>query len=186
MRPAIASQANAAIGIAQTSRVRHGMRIALALFFAFGCTASFASAQPAIDISPPYIAGIPLGATQAQARAVMTKPVRVDRLEDGYMRFVSTRQKLESYFRTGTKGVAVVTTWNRQLQTERQVGPCSTLAALKRAYGPLLAPFMQGGKTVAYRYDTLIFTLKGTRVGAVALGRGTPAMYVALSATQCA
>jgi hypothetical protein len=45
----------------------------------------------------------------------MTKPVRLDRLEDAYLRLVSTRQKLESYFRTGTRGVAVVTTWNRQL-----------------------------------------------------------------------
>ena len=185
MRPAIASQANVAIGIAQISNVRHGMRIALALVFAFVCTASFASAQTSIDISPLYIRGVSLGTSQAQARALMTKPIRVDRLEDGYMRFVSTRQKLESYFRTGTKGVAVVTTWNRQFLTERQVGPCSTLTDLKRAYGPLLRPFKQGGKTVAYRVDTLIFTLNGSRVGTVALGRGTPAMYVALSATHC-
>ena len=185
MRPAIASQANVAIGIAQVSSVRHGMRMALALVFALLSTASFASAQPAIGISPLQIGGIPLGTSQAQARARMTEPIRVDRLEDGYMRFVSAKQKLESYFRTGTKGVAVVTTWNRRFLTESQVGPCSTVSALKRAYGPLLRPFEQGGRIVAYRWGDLIFTVKDARVGTVALGRGTQAAYVALGATQC-
>jgi hypothetical protein len=159
------------------------MRIALALLFAFVCIAPLASAQKAIDITPSYIAGITLGTSQA--RALMTKPVRVDRLEDGYVRFVSTRQKLESYFRTGTKGVAVVTTWSGQLETDARIGPCSTVTALVKAYGSRLTPFEQGGRTVAYRLGNLIFTLNGPRVGTVALGRGTQAMYVALSATQC-
>ena len=185
MRPAIASQANAASGIAQISTVRHGMRIALVFVLAF-CIAPLASAQKAIDITPSYIAGIHLGMSQAQARSAMTRPIRIDRLEDGYMRLVSSKQKLESYFRTGTKGVAVVTTWNRQLQTDEQVGPCSTVTALKNAYGSRLVPFKEGGKTVAYRLANLIFTLNGSRVGTVALGHGTQAMYVALSATQCA
>jgi hypothetical protein len=162
------------------------MRIAIALAAALVCTAPLASAQKAIDIAPSYIAGIHLGASQAHARTLMTKPVRLDRLEDGYLRYVSTRQKLESYFRSGTKGVAVVTTWNRQLKTDEQIGPCSTVAALKRAYGSRLVPFRQGGRIVAYRLGPLIFTVEGgKRVGVVALGRGQQAVYVALSATEC-
>jgi hypothetical protein len=162
------------------------MRIALALVFALLCTAPLASAQKAIDITPYYIAGIHLGMSQTQARAMMTKPVRVDRLEDGYLRLVSPRQKLESYFRTGTKGVAVVTTWNRTLQTDEQIGPCSTVAVLKKAYGRRLVPFKQGGRAVAYRLGNLIFTVEGgKKVGVVALGRGTAAVYVALNATEC-
>jgi hypothetical protein len=162
------------------------MRIALAVVLVALAAAGVASAQKAIDITPSNVAGIHLGMSQAQARALMTKPVRLDRLEDGYLRFVSTRQKLESYFRTGTKGVAVVTTWNRQLTTEQGIGPCSTVAALKHAYGTRLVPFRQGGRVVAYRLGNLIFTTEGgRRVGVVALGRGTQAVYVALSATEC-
>jgi hypothetical protein len=137
-------------------------------------------------ITPSSMAGIQLGATRAQARGHMTAPVRLDRLEDGYVRLVSPRQKVESYFRTGTRGVAVVTTWNRRLKTAAQIGPCSTVAALKRAYGPRLVPFRQGGRIVAYRLGRLIFTVEGgRRVGVIALGLGTQAVYVALNATEC-
>ena len=112
--------------------------------------------------------------------------MRLDRLEDGYLRLVSTRRSLESYFRTGTKGVAVVTTWNRRLKTVGGIGPCSTVAALKHAYGSRLVPFRQGGRIVAYRLGLLIFTVEGgKRVGVVGLGRGTQATYVALNATEC-
>jgi len=137
-------------------------------------------------ITASSIAGIHLGATRAQARAHMTAPVRLDRLEDGYVRLVSTRQKVETYFRTGTTGVAVVTTWSRRLRTAAGIGPCSTVTALKNAYGPRLVPFRQGGRVVAYRLGQLIFTVEGgKKVGVVGLGRGTQAMYVALNATEC-
>jgi hypothetical protein len=161
-------------------------RIGIALFFAVLCTAPLASAQKAIDITGGYIVGIKLGMSHAQARTFLTKPVRVDRLEDGYDRLASARQKVEAYFRAGAKGVVVVTTWNRTLQTDEQIGPCSTVAALKAAYGRRLVPFRQGGgKVLAYRLANLIFTVEGKRVGVVALGRGTAAVYVALNATEC-
>ena len=161
------------------------MRSAIVLVLALVCAAPSA-AREAAGITPSSIAGIHLGAGQVQARALMTKPVRLDLLEDGYVRLVSPRQKLESYFRTGTMGVTVVTTWNRQLKTAAGVGPCSTVAGLKRAYGARLVPIRQGGRIVAYRLGGLIFTVEGgRRVGVVALGRGTQAVYVALSATEC-
>jgi hypothetical protein len=162
-------------------------RVGIALAAGFLCTASLASAQKAIDITPNYVAGIQLGMTQAKAVSFLTKPVRTDHLEDGYLRLVSPRQKVEAYFRTGTKGVAVVTTWNRRLQTDEQIGPCSTVTALKHAYGSKLVPFRMGGGTVlAYRLGNLVFTVQdGKRVGVVALGRGNPAVYVALNATPC-
>jgi hypothetical protein len=141
---------------------------------------------PAPSITPSSIAGIHLGASQREARAHMTGPLRVDHLEDGYLRLVSSRQKVESYFRAGTKGVAVVTTWNRRLKTARGIGPCSTVTALERAYAARLVPFRQAGRIVAYRLGPLIFTVEGgKRVGVVALGQGTQAVYVALNATEC-
>ena len=60
------------------------------------------------------------------------------------------------------------------------------MAALKAAYGSRLVPFREGSRIAAYRLGNLIFTVKGgRRVGVVALGRGTQAMYVALNATEC-
>ena len=149
------------------------LRIAIVFVFALLCTAPLASAQKAIDITPDYVIGIKLGMTHAQARALLGKPVRVDRLEDGYDRLVSVRKKVEAYFRVGAKGAVVVTTWSRILRTDKQVGPCSTVAALKTAYGARLHPFRQAGKVIAYRLGNLIFaTPNGTRVTAVAVAVG--------------
>lgn len=151
------------------------------------CAAPLAAAQGPPRISQASIAGIRLGMTQAQARSLLKKPVRLDRLEDGYVRLVSPREKVEAYFRTGTKGVAVVTTWNRQLKTDEQVGPCSTVAALKRAYGSRLVPFRLAGRVAAYRIRNLLFTAESVAsVGVVALSRFNGAtVYIAFNATQC-
>jgi hypothetical protein len=161
-------------------------RLPIALVAGFLCAAPLASAQKAIDVTPEYIVGVKLGMTHAKVRKLLTKPLRVDRLEGGYDRLVSGRQKVEVYFRAGAKGAVVVTTWNRALKTDEQVGPCSTVAALKTAYGSRLRPFRQNGKVIAYRLGNLMFTTEGgRRVGVVALGRGTAATYVALNAPEC-
>jgi hypothetical protein len=160
--------------------------IGIALVLGFLCAAPVASAQKAIDITSDYIVGIKLGMTHAKARVLLGKPVLVGRLEDGYDRLGSDRQKVEVYFRTGSRGAVVVATWNRTLKTDEQIGPCSTVAALKAAYGSRLRPFRQGGRVIAYRLGTLIFTAEGgRRVGVVALGRGTAATYVALNVPEC-
>jgi hypothetical protein len=162
------------------------MRIGVAAVILLLGTSASAVARTSSGITQASIAGIQLGATQAEARASMTKPAHLDRLEDGYIRLVSPRGKLESYFRTGIRGVAVLTTWNRRLRTGKGIGPCSTVAALKRAYAGRLAPFRRGGRVVAYRLGNLIFAVEGgKRVGVVALGRGADAVYVALNATEC-
>ena len=162
------------------------MRAAIALLLGLVCAVPLASAQKAADITQAYIAGIHLGASQARARASMTRPVRLDRLEDGYLRLASTRERVESYFRTGTRGVAVVATWSRLLKTAEQIGPCSTVAALRRAYSSRLVAFRQGGRVVAYRLGRLIFTVEGgKKVGVVGLGLGRQAVYVALNSTEC-
>jgi hypothetical protein len=161
-------------------------RTAIALGFAFLLCTSVASAQKAIDITPDYIVAIKLGMTQAKATALLTKPVRLDRLEEGYTRLVSGKQKVEVYFKRGARGVVSVTTWSKVLRTDEQIGPCSTVAALKRTYGVKLKPFKQGSRIVAYRLGNLIFTAEGgKRVGVVGLGRDVPSVYVALNAPEC-
>jgi hypothetical protein len=166
--------------------VRRRMRVAIVIVAAALAAPLAVAAQPP-GITPTSIAGVRLAMTRAQATARMSPPVRIDRLEDGYLRLVSPGRKVESYFRTGTPGVAVVATWNRRLRTAEQIGPCSTVAALRRAYGSRLVPFRQGGRIVAYRLGRLIFTVEGgKKVGVVGLGLGRQAMYVALNSTECA
>jgi hypothetical protein len=148
------------------------------------CT-SVASARKAIDITPDYIVGVRLGMTQARATALLAKPVRLDRLEEGYTRLVSGKQRVEVYFLRGAAGVVTVTTWNRTLKTDKQVGPCSTIAFLKRAYGARLRPLRQATRIVAYGLGNLIFTVEGTKVGVVGLGRTRAALFVALNAPAC-
>src|SRR5262249_56071587 len=83
------------------------MRAVIVLVAVLACAAPTA-AQKAVDITQSYMAGIHLGASQVQARALMTKPVRLDRLEDGYRRLVSTSQKLESDLPAGTQGLPLL------------------------------------------------------------------------------
>ena len=141
------------------------MRAALVLVavVVLGAT-PLAVAQPAPGITSSSIAGIGFGMTRAQATTRMTKPLRYDRLEDGYARLASPRQKVETYFRMGTRGVAVVTTWSRELKTDDQIGPCSTIAALKHATARSSHSARRPDPGLPAR--ELVFTVNGKRVGA--------------------
>jgi hypothetical protein len=163
------------------------MRVAgVALALGLLCAAAAAAAPAAPGITSSSVAGIELGMSRVQARGLLGTPVRLDRLEDGYERLVSERRRVEAYFRAGAAGVVELTTWSRTLRTAAGVGPCSTVAALKAAYGARLVPFRQGGKVLAYRLGALVFaTGGGPRVRAVALGRGTASTFVALNVPAC-
>jgi hypothetical protein len=161
-------------------------RVVVALVFGLVLCTPLASAAKAIDITPDSIVGIRLAMTQAKASSLLAKPVRIDRLEEGYLRLVSGKVKVEVYFRKGARGVVAVTTWSKVLRTAKQIGPCSSIVALKRAYGAQLTPFKQGGRIVAYRLGNLIFTVEaGRRVGVVGLGRDAASVYLALNAPAC-
>jgi hypothetical protein len=161
-------------------------RVAITIAFGLLLCAPLAPARNAIGITPNSIVGIKLGITQARATALLAKPTRLDRLEEGYLRLVSGKQKAEVYFKKGALGVVTVTTWSKVLRTDKQIGPCSSIAALMRAYGAKLKPFRQGSRIVAYRLGNLIFTAEGgSRVGVVGLGRDVASVYVALNAPEC-
>lgn len=174
-------------GTRQTVTLRRvRARVAITFVFAFLLCTSLAWGQKAIDITPDSIVGIKLGTTQARVNTLLRKPVRIDRLEEGYLRLVSGAQRVEVYFKKGAVGVVTVTTWSKTLRTDEQIGPCSTIAALKKAYGAKLKPFKQAKRTVAYRLGNLIFTVHGPRVGVVGLGRDVASVFVALNAPTCA
>lgn len=174
------------LSVPRRLRYRH-VRARIVITFVFACLlcTSVAWGQKAIDITPDSIVGIKLGTTQARANTLLRKPVRIDRLEEGYLRLVSGAQRVEVYFKKGAVGVVTVTTWSKTLRTDKQIGPCSTIAALKKAYGAKLKPFKQAKRTVAYRLGNLIFTVRGLRVGVVGLGRDVASVFVALNAPTC-
>jgi serine/threonine-protein kinase len=70
----------------------------------------------------------------------------------------------------------IVTTWNRQFRTAAGIGPCSTLAAMRRAYGDRVAPdsHLRHGKTIwAWRLgrDIMFETQNHRTISAVVLFR---------------
>jgi hypothetical protein len=113
------------------------------------------------------------------------------------------------YFKGLTDTAVEVTTWNRTFKTAEGVGPCTTVAQLKKAYGSRLRPSPRntlGGKVYAYLVGrSLIFATPGPDpipgpskyVTAVALYYGNApaaneqngalpfAAFIAMSETPC-
>ena len=76
--------------------------------------------------------------------------------------------------------------WDEQYRTAARVGPCSTAAQLKRAYGTRLRPFRLQGKMVGYRLGRLFFAVEdGKRVGVVQLSSTALPPYAALNSLSC-
>lgn len=122
-------------------------------------------------ITPSSIAGATLGLTAAGYRRLLGAPSRLEKAKggdlglpgfqqpDGWSRLVFPRRKLEVYFDGGTRSV-LVTTWNRAFRTTAGIGPCSTVAQLRKAYGSKLKPSAfntQRGRVCVYTLGDLLF-----------------------------
>jgi predicted Ser/Thr protein kinase len=106
------------------------------------------------------------------------------------------------YFPSPGKGAIIITTWNQQYRTAKRIGPCSTLADMKKAYGSAVKASeeatLKDGSVHAYVVgDNLLFSTQNMRtISSVALYRGSPgntgdgspqayANYVAANETAC-
>jgi hypothetical protein len=148
--------------------------------------AALGAVEPQFWISQEFIGGGEVGMTRSEYREVFGKPVRAGQLEGGLSRLEFPRLDVEVYFRSSRNAGIGVLTWNRSYHTSVGIGPCSTVAQLRRAYGARLVPFRLGGKVAAYRLGRLTFTVEGgKRVGVVMLaGTGLP-VFTALNAPEC-
>jgi tRNA A-37 threonylcarbamoyl transferase component Bud32 len=89
-------------------------------------------------------------------------------------------RQMAVYFPKAGKPASMITTWNRLYRTAEGVGPCSTLAATRRAYGSRLKTTWAGttDKNMHWSYavgNNLLFSTQDHRtVAAVVLYKGDP------------
>lgn len=108
------------------------------------------------------------------------------------------------YFPEKGRLAIIVTTWNKRYTTAKGIGPCSTIAQLKRAYGSAVTGAWSGTDPNDHTHvssyvvgNNLLFaTQDGLTISAVALYRGVPghthggspqayANYIAANETAC-
>jgi hypothetical protein len=143
------------------------------------------SSSPSRTITQRSIGGARL-ALSRQAYVRMFGTPRVNRLEKDLMSLVFTKRGLEVYLR-GNAGVAVSTS-SSTFRTSAGIGPCSSVSALRAAYGGQLRELpTPSGPVSLYRLGALVFRIDEPRrrVGAVTLGRGSLARLIAGNAIDC-
>ena len=140
---------------------------------------------PVFPIAQTSIAGAKLGLPRAAYRKPFGGGPKIAQLEGGLTRLDYPRNA-SVFLRTTGGGAIGIVVWGEQYRTAARVGPCSTAAQLKRAYGSRLKPFRLQGKVVGYRLDRLFFAVEdGKRVGAVQLSSSALPPYAALNSLSC-
>jgi hypothetical protein len=117
---------------------------------AVSAAAAAASGSPAIQ--PTSIAGAKLGLGKLAYKQRLGSAVKFEAAGGGdmsepgfqqpadYARLVFGKRKINIYFKGGVDHAIQITTWNRAYRTKEGVGPCSSFAQLKAAYGKRLQP----------------------------------------------
>lgn len=149
---------------------------------AMAAIASGALASGTTTISQSAVAGARLGQT-ASAYKTQFGAFSTGMLKGpDYPTLIFASKQVSVYFHSPRGRAIIITTWNRHFRTSKGIGPCSTLAAMKKAYGTAVKPAWAGtdpnDTSVHHSYvvgDNLVFATQDMRtVATVALYRGTP------------
>jgi serine/threonine-protein kinase len=187
-------------------RRRRGLLVGLAAAIAAAAAAAVVavlltggrSAPSPAQITPTAIAGAALGLREADYRGLFgigwTNGVFSG---PNYYYLSYPDRRLTVYFpRKGGRAIEI-TTWEKSFRTAAGIGPCSTIADLKRAYGNALKPSAHQiirGKVYAYSVGNIVFSANGappypsTRITSVAIYRDMPlgfAAYTTMHEPDC-
>ena len=167
-------------------RGRGRLCLTAAVAIAVGVGSTAYGVNPRYLIHQTSIGGAELSMRKQDYKNIFGLPVRTERLEGGLTRLHFETWDLDVYFRGTSNSAIGIVTWAREFRTSRGVGPCSSVRALRRAYGSKLKPFRFGGRVVAYRLGRLWFEVEdGRRVGSVELTSGKLSVFAALNSPRC-
>jgi hypothetical protein len=183
--------------------------VVTAVSVGLACAVTLAAGASTPKITPSSIAGAKIGLSRSAYKTLLGRPVTTQTLTqpDNWSKLVFAKRMVSVYFAGRPGGAVIVTTWNRSFKTAAGIGPCSTIAQLKRAYGSKAKPSpfnTVDGKVYAYTVGkNLLFAANGTPphpskyVTAVALYDGSApdvnesggslslAGYIGLTETSC-
>jgi hypothetical protein len=162
---------------------------------------SGAAHHGAIQITQSEIDGVSLGHRQDYYTQRLGGYRAQTLAGPGYPSLDFQTPEIAVYFPAKHKPAHIITTWNKNFRTAAGIGPCSTLTAMKKAYGASVKPTWAGsqhGKVFSYAVgNNLLFSTDNRRtITAVVLYRGHPrlrhggvaqqfANYVGADETAC-
>jgi serine/threonine protein kinase len=146
----LAAAARAALGGKVVARRNPRRRLAAlvgaAAIVAAGTTAGIlltqSSPKKPATISATSIAGASLGSNSVELEHLWGLGFRKVSMQEppDYSLLSNARRHVSAYFVGSTDRAVEITTWNSNDRTAEGIGPCSSIAALKRAYGKRLRP----------------------------------------------
>jgi predicted Ser/Thr protein kinase len=100
------------------------------------------STKPPTTVSATRIAGASLGASSVELEHLWGLGFRKASMQTppNYSLLSNARRHVSAYFVGSTDRAVEITTWNSNDRTAEGIGPCSSISALKRAYGTRLRP----------------------------------------------
>jgi hypothetical protein len=166
---------------------RSGFALVCTLTLAVTVSAAGFAATTSHRIGPSSIAGARVGLGEAAYVGVLGQPNYTTQYAGGLTRLSFRNGKVQVYLASPRgKGLAVLTAGD-DYKTDQGIGPCSTLTALKRAYGRKLVPIRlgRGRPVVAYRLGSLLFATPSLRIALVALATSRFPVSIAVNAPAC-